>query len=129
MMNSIGELLRTHPLPSALILVAALAVLAFGTADARGTEADAANFFLIGLALLLMAVSAFAALVYLPQRPAGNDNLNVLMQWVEAISIFLIGWLGWFLFGLPGWLVVVGAVVGVGVLIASISMSREPRPG
>ncbi len=127
MMNSIGELLRTHPLTSALVLIAALTVLALGTADTRDAEADVVNIFLIGLALLLMVVSAFAALVYLPRRPAGNENLNVLMQWVEAVSIFLIGWLGWFLFGLPSWLVVVGAVAGGAVLVASIATNWEPK--
>ena len=124
-MKSVGELLRKHPVTSALILVAALTVLAYGTANARSTEPDVVNLFLIGLALFLMAVAAYSALVYLPSRAPGNENLSALMQWVEALPIYLIGWLGWFLFGLPSWLAVVGAVVGLGVLIASITMSRE----
>jgi hypothetical protein len=111
---------------SALILVGAMTVLAVGTADSRDAESDVTNIFLIGLALFLMVAAAFSALVYLPHKAAGNENLSALMQWVEAISIYLIGWLGWFLFGLPSWLVVVGAVAGLGVLIASIAMSREP---
>jgi hypothetical protein len=124
-MNSVGELLRTHPVTSALILVAALAVLAYGTADARSTAPDVVNVFLIGLALFLMVVAAYSALVYLPRRADGNENLSALMQWVEALSIYLIGWLGWFLFGLPSWLVVVGAVMGTAVLVASIARGRE----
>jgi hypothetical protein len=128
-MNSVGELLRKHPVISALILVVCLAVLAYATADARSTAPDVVNVFLIGLALLLMVVAAYSALVYLPSRATGNKNLSALMQWVEALSIYLIGWLGWFLFGLPSWLVVVGAAVGLGVLIASITMSREPSAG
>ncbi|HEY6628886.1 MAG TPA: hypothetical protein VI193_07880 [Acidimicrobiia bacterium] len=128
-MNSVGELLRTHPVTSALILVATLAILTYGTADARSTAPDVVNVFLIGLALLLMVVGAFSALVYLPTKAAGNENLSALMQWVEALSIYLIGWLGWFLFGLPSWLVVVGAVVGIGVLVASIATNWEPKTG
>jgi hypothetical protein len=127
MMNSIGEFLRTRPVTSALILLVAMTVLVFGTADARSAESDVVNIFLIGLALLLMVVGAFSALVYLPRRAGGNENLSALMQWVEAISIYLIGWLGWFLFGLPSWLVVVGVVVGTGVLVASIAMGRDQR--
>lgn len=128
-MDSVGALLRSRPVRSLLILVAALAILTVGTVDARRSESDIVNTFLIGLALLLMVVGAISALVYLPRRPAGNENLNALMQWVEATSIYLIGWLGWFLFGLPGWLAVVGAVLGAAVLIGSIAMSREPRTG
>ncbi len=128
-MNSVGALLRTHPVISALILVVAMTVLAFGTADARSSEPDVVNIFLIGLALLLMVVGAFSALVYLPSRAAGNENLTAVMQWVEALSIYLIGWLGWFLFGLPSWLAVVGAVLGAAVLVGSIAMGREPEAG
>ena len=128
-MKSVGELLRKHPVTSALILVAALTVLAYGTANARSTEPDVVNVFLIGLALFLMVVAAYSALVYVPSRAPGNENLSALMQWVEALSIYLIGWLGWFLFGLPSWLVVVGAVMGAVVLVVSIAMGREPRAG
>jgi len=128
-MKSVGELLRRRPLTSALVLVAALAVLGFGTVDARNSETDVVNTFLIGVALLLMVAGAVSTLVVLPRNATGNEDLTVLVQWAEATSIYLIGWLGWFLFGLPSWLVVVGAVAGTCVLIASIAMNREPRAG
>ena len=42
-MNSVGELLRTRPVISALILVVALAILGFGTAMFEAPEPDVVN--------------------------------------------------------------------------------------
>jgi hypothetical protein len=121
-MKPVGQILRTRPVVSILILAALLAIMTSGTADVRSSETDVV---LIGVALVLMVYGTLSALVLFPRSSHATEDQIAVVQWAEAIAIYLIGWLGWFLFGLPSWLVVVGAVVAMTVLLVSIARNRR----
>jgi hypothetical protein len=110
-------LLLRKPIISLLITVALLVFMTAGAAELRPTAESAASVWLIAVVLLLIVDGVVWVLIILPRSLKTEGEAKSLIQWAGAIAIYLVAWVSWFLFGVPSWILVVGAAATVVVLL------------
>jgi hypothetical protein len=97
-----------------------------GTADVR--VGDSAPFWVVWAVVGLVLYGAVFALVLLPRVVKERNWRLIPVQWAGCLSSFLIAWVAWFLFDLPGWLLVVGIVVSL-ISLVTLIISGGGSPG
>lgn len=106
-----------RPLISLVVTIALLGFMSGSTAEFRQAADAAAPFWLIAVVLILIADGVVLVLVILPRTLETDGEVGLLIQWAGAIAIYLVAWVSWFLFGMPSWILAVGAAATVMVLI------------
>ena len=103
----------------ALVLATFLGwIMVDGTAEFRvaGSAPSWVTWVVIGFA----GYGAVFALILVPRLIKVVDWRLMVIQWAGCVASFSIAWAGWFLFGLPVWVLGVGTVVSMASLLVLI---------